>query len=115
VIPYNILLDKRFAQVYVNDNWEGIGSMPKHHGPRKQPTEAEKAQTPLQEELAGYAPTVKSLATCIDAIELYHKMSHRDAICALRDYFQWLLAAEADKSLEETWQRITELESKLKG
>ena len=67
--------------------------MPKHHGPRKQPTEAEKAQTPLQEELAGHEQTVKSLATCIGAIELYHKLKHREAICALRDYFQWLLAA----------------------
>jgi len=90
--------------------------MPKHHVPRKQPTEAEKAQTPLQEELAGHEQTVKSLATCcIGAIELYHKLKHREAICALRDYFQWLLAAEADKSLEEARQRITELESKLKG
>ena len=89
--------------------------MPKHHGPRKQQTEAEKAQTPLQEELAGYAPTVKALETCVGAIELYHNLSHRDAICALRDYFQWLLAAEVDKSLKETRQRIQELEGKLEG
>lgn len=68
--------------------------------PRKQQTEAEKAQTPLQEELAGYAPTVSALETVVGCIETYHKLSHRDAICALRDYFQWLLAAEADKALE---------------
>jgi hypothetical protein len=89
--------------------------MPKHHGPRKQPSQAELAQTPLQEELAGYDQTVKSLGTCVGAIELYHKLSHRDAICALRDYFQWLLAAESDKALEETQNRVKELESKLKG
>jgi hypothetical protein len=88
--------------------------MPKNHGPRLRiKTEAEKAQTPLQEELAGHEQTVKSLTTCVGAIELFHKLSHREAICALRDYFQWLLAAEADKSLEETRQRIKELESKL--
>jgi predicted acyl esterase len=81
--------------------------------PRKQQTEAEKAQTPLQEELTGFAPTVEALETCVGAIELYHKLSHRDAICALRDYFQWLLAAEADKSLAESQERIRELESKL--
>lgn len=80
---------------------------------RKPQSEAEKAQTPLQEELAGYEPTVYALSTCVGHIELYHKLSRRDAICALRDYFQWLLAAEGDKALAETRARIAELEGKL--
>ena len=82
---------------------------------RKQLTEAEKAQTPLQEELAGDAMAAQAIHTALDKIERWHKLSHRDAICALRDYFQWLLAAESDKALEETQNRVKELESKLKG
>jgi hypothetical protein len=54
--------------------------------PRKQQTQAEKAQTPLQEELAGEPGTVQALNTTVNAIVLYHKLSHREAICALRDY-----------------------------
>jgi Ni,Fe-hydrogenase I cytochrome b subunit len=81
---------------------------------RKQQTEAEKAQTPLQEELAGYVPSVAAMGIVLGSIELYHKLSHREAICALRDYFQWLLAAESDKALAESWERVRELESKLK-
>jgi predicted acyl esterase len=87
--------------------------MPKHHRPRKQPTQAEMAQTPLQEELAGWPPTVRAINTLIDEVEGRNKLSHRDAIFALRDYFQWLLAAESDKAMEETRNRVKELEEKL--
>ena len=80
---------------------------------RKRLTEAEKARTPLQEELAKQLSTRREIDSLVDDVERWHKLSHQEAICALRDYFQWLLAAEADKSLEETRQRITELESKL--
>jgi hypothetical protein len=82
--------------------------------PRKQQTEAEKAQTPLQEDLAEQLSTVREVDSLIDIVEGCHKLSHRDTICALRDYFQWLLAAECDKALAETRNRIKELESNLK-
>jgi predicted acyl esterase len=101
-----LMLDNGIEREYVKNNREG-------DMPRKQQTEAEKAQTLLQEELAGYAPTVKALETCVGAIKLYHKLSHRDAICALRDYFQWLLAAESDKAMAESQERVRELKSKL--
>jgi hypothetical protein len=80
---------------------------------RKLQSEAEKAQTPLQEELAASRPTVATLHATIITIQEIHDLSHRDAICALRDYFQWLLAAESDKALAETRERIKELAGKL--
>jgi hypothetical protein len=76
--------------------------------PRKQQTEAEKAQTPLQEQLIRCATTCQAISIVLDKVEQWNKLSHQDAICALRDYFQWLLAAESDKALAEIQQRVTD-------
>jgi hypothetical protein len=82
---------------------------------RKQLSEAEKAQTPLQEELTDCAPTVTALEALARTIELCHKLNPRDATAALRDYFQWKLAGMSDDALRETRARIAELEGKLTG
>jgi hypothetical protein len=81
--------------------------------PRKQQTEAEKAQTPLQEELARFPHSVEVIDAVVFQIKLQHQLSRYDALAALRDYFQWLLAAEVDKSLAETQERLEEMKRKL--
>ena len=80
---------------------------------KKQLSEAEKAQTPLSEELAAHPQTPKSLATVIEAIMLYHKLDRRSAVCALRDYFQVEVAKCIDEQVAETQERIRELEGRL--
>ena len=87
--------------------------------PRKQRTEEEKAQTELSQRLAAHPQTPKSLETVIEAIMLYHNMDRREAVCALRDYFQVEVAKQMDlmaKGLDDDFQKLKhQLESELKS
>lgn len=80
---------------------------------KPKPTQAQLAQTPLQEELAANGETVRIIDSLVEDVRLYHALTYREAICALRDYFQWKLAAEQDKAFADTQARIAELEKEL--
>lgn len=76
---------------------------------KKRLSEEEKAQTELTEQLLADEQTPKLLRVIVTLVMEYHKMDHRIAVCALRDYFQLEVAKERDlmaKGLDEDTQRL---------
>ena len=86
---------------------------------KRQLTEEEKSQTEYTEILLADASEedgpLDDIAMVIQRLTTRYKLSSREACIALRDYAQVLVARHMDAGMNETRQRIKELEEKLGG